>query len=509
MRGFMRGACRLKSSSIWPIRWYSCCRFRSGGGTLRSTLWLGLVGSFALSVWATYYSPVAAFYLLPTRIWEFCLGALLGARSARTAIADSRSPASQHTRDALGWLGLLVYGATIAMEPLYRGHDWVGHLGSAGATAMLLQFSHAGGGVGRLLCLPGLNHVGLWSYSTYLLHQPVFAYMRHASAEPVASTTLLAVVPAVIGAAYFGWRFIETPFRNPRRISGRWMLCWTISLSSVVAVFGLSGWLTNGLPGRYTEPDRRILSFLDTDFRPSYRAGTCFVELKHRSSMPLFDACDSPGLSELTIIGDSYAAALAAGLRANGRVLTQWTVSGCVPTFLPTANHVTGCGQAYQEILARLTRQQPAQLIVHAHWLHHQKSIEGRAPVESMLRLLAERLPSTRIWLVGNTPNWYGGLPRRMVNEGNVLEAGLRMVPSQQDALGAIDRNLAAAAHDTRTRFLSMRDILCNARGCEATATATDGSIVPSSWDEGHFTDAGARRVGAALWASMPPVLNR
>jgi peptidoglycan/LPS O-acetylase OafA/YrhL len=68
---------------------------------------LALAGmSFVFSVWATYHRPVVGFYLIPSRIWELALGALL---------ALGVFPAIRHRAmaEALAALGLLAIGLSV------------------------------------------------------------------------------------------------------------------------------------------------------------------------------------------------------------------------------------------------------------------------------------------------------------------------------------------------------------------------------------------------------------
>src|SRR6185312_13747528 len=62
--------------------------------------------SFGFSVWAVAYAPTTAFYLLPSRMWELMLGALL-------ALAPLRLPDPSLARAGIGGLGLAMIGIAV------------------------------------------------------------------------------------------------------------------------------------------------------------------------------------------------------------------------------------------------------------------------------------------------------------------------------------------------------------------------------------------------------------
>ena len=72
--------------------------------------------------------------------------------------------------------------------------------------------------VHRLLSLKYIVGIGLISYSAYLWHQPVFAFV-HIIGIPSSSLLYFALILISLFLAYISWRFVEKPFRSRSTMS--------------------------------------------------------------------------------------------------------------------------------------------------------------------------------------------------------------------------------------------------------------------------------------------------
>ncbi len=200
--------------------------FYLGRQFARPALVVLTVGSLLAAIWATPRMPAASFYLLPTRAWELGLGAILA-----VGLIPARAP--RFLREAAGFLGL----CGVLLPVIF--YDWnmtfpgLAALPPVLGTALLIWAGTAGPVMAsRLLSFKPFVFVGLISYSLYLWHWPVMAFVRNRLAtielEPIwqVSTILLSFVLACLS-----WRFVERPFRKRRPQGGL----------SRVTVFTLSG----------------------------------------------------------------------------------------------------------------------------------------------------------------------------------------------------------------------------------------------------------------------------
>ncbi|MCB2088098.1 MAG: acyltransferase family protein [Sphingomonadaceae bacterium] len=213
------------------------------GGRRVLAIGLALLGLASLTL-AQYWSGVdesAAFLLLPARIWELLAGALV-----------ALVPRLQG-RPWVSWGGL---AAMLSAIILFDESD-------AAAPAMVIQpvlgcmlllwGGKAAAGAGRLLSWPPLVTIGLISFSAYLFHYPVFAFIRLMSWEEPTPLVLLACVPFILLAAWASWRWVEVPARDAARIGNGALLAICGSAVLVLAGTGYALHRGAGLADRWPE----------------------------------------------------------------------------------------------------------------------------------------------------------------------------------------------------------------------------------------------------------------
>lgn len=156
-------------------------------------------------------SPVLgewSFYLLPTRAWEFGVGALVA-----LVLGVNGSPASSKRLARLGALS----GGGLFVGALLAGARWpdqgLPSLLMSVALVLLIRFS-ARTGIGTLLSSRLLSGIGALSYGIYLWHFPFIAFAKMMTAEEKLSAgPLFLVLLATLVAAILSLRFVENPIR--------------------------------------------------------------------------------------------------------------------------------------------------------------------------------------------------------------------------------------------------------------------------------------------------------
>ena len=87
--------------------------------------------------------------------------------------------------------------------------------------------------VGYLLSTRPLRWIGLISYSAYLWHQPLLAFLRLQSNYTPHMSTIIIVISLVLPLSVFGYFCVEQPFRNKQRFS-RKLIFVMAGLASVI-----------------------------------------------------------------------------------------------------------------------------------------------------------------------------------------------------------------------------------------------------------------------------------
>lgn len=254
-------------------------------------LLLAALASLVYAHYKTGVKPDAAFFLLPSRIWELLAGAMLAYYSLE------KSDSGRNARiDEIGSLvGLLLvayaifgFDKSVPFPGLYALVPTIG-------AVLIIRFATPATFAGKLLGAKVLVFIGFISYSAYLWHQPLFALARHGGFDGPGLFIGLSV--AVIALAYLSWRFIEQPFRNKSLFNRRTVFLLGSGFS--VSFIALGGFilLNDGLLYRFSGPDR-YLATIDNKAQGEYVVAR-FDSLKLKPF-------SSTG-KKVVVIGDSFA----------------------------------------------------------------------------------------------------------------------------------------------------------------------------------------------------------
>jgi peptidoglycan/LPS O-acetylase OafA/YrhL len=284
---------------------------------------LGLVFSASLAVaeWGVLNHSTAAFYLLPTRGWEL----LIGAFAAFYLSQANRKEFGKGLSDFGGWLGVaLILYAVFAYSKATPFPGFYALVPAIGALLFIL-FATQQSTVARFVGNKVFVGIGLISYSAYLWHQPLFAFVRHRNllAPNQFVFSILSILALIL--AYFSWRFIEAPFRKKSLVSRRSIFLYSLVGSFLFIFVGFFGHLTDGkFYGRINS------SISDLDLRAKVNYG---LSIDCEGDYNVSSNCVTSENPEVMLWGDSYAMHLAKGfVVSNPSIrLVQKTVSGCGP----------------------------------------------------------------------------------------------------------------------------------------------------------------------------------
>lgn len=205
--------------------------------------------SFGLSeVVSRFGSSVNNFFLTPTRAWELLLGSLIVLASREGSIDRKISILVNDLASCAGLtlilLSVITYDKTTPFPSFYTLAPTIG-------TVLILVFGTKQTLVAKLLSSRCMVMVGLISYSAYLWHQPLFAFIRIYSINTPSELLFVFASVVTMALAYLTWRFIEQPFRDKRFISQRIIFVSAVVGTFAIASVGLAGHLTKGFEAVY------------------------------------------------------------------------------------------------------------------------------------------------------------------------------------------------------------------------------------------------------------------
>jgi peptidoglycan/LPS O-acetylase OafA/YrhL len=279
--------------------------------------------SFVFAWGALGSHPMAAFYLLPARAWELGLGVAL----AVAELNRKPTPPRAWRAPVLSVAGLALLLAPIFLLTAVTAFPGPAALCSVLGTALLL--AAPGSWINRrLLNLPPLVFIGKISYSWYLWHWPVLAFLNilYGSRLPVAAALL--AIAASFSAAVLSYLFIEQPFRRSRLAPAPLLARYALAVAALFAVCAVL-WLSLGIPQRFP-----ALATMEAAGR-TIKNDPCLASDADRPNLSA-ECFDSPAnRPSVALWGDSHAAALAPALRsaasAQGYGFAELEKNSCTP----------------------------------------------------------------------------------------------------------------------------------------------------------------------------------
>lgn len=333
---------------VLPLFLMLLMRFRPRWTT--AAMAAALLVSLALCLRWEGRNPELNFFFAGTRAWELLAGGLLAVSTAR-GTDPARAP--RMLREVLAGAGL---AALLWVIVSYGdGTPFPGRYAvlPIAATVLVIAFAGRDTVAGRLLSLRPMVAMGLISYSAYLWHQPVLAYMTVWSGAKPEGALLWTGLALVLIASWLSWRHVEQPFRDRRRVGRAAVAGFAVAGTAAFGALGLAGHLAGGVPSRFTAPQLALAATAD----PSPMRARCHTEgvdfLVPSKACVYFE-----GPAHWAVLGDSHtveiAYALAERLRARGEgAVLHLSSSGCMPAFT-TDSTVPGCAAWTRAAIERL-----------------------------------------------------------------------------------------------------------------------------------------------------------
>ncbi|WP_162932448.1 acyltransferase family protein [Solimonas sp. K1W22B-7] len=302
--------------------------WRYGSRRLVATLAFLAVGSFALGIWGAARDASGVFYLAPTRVWQLLAGSLI----AFAGISGTSRPLPPLAGNALSLFGLVLILASIHYFGAETPFPSLVSLAPVLGSVLVLAFARQGTLAARILSLRPMVGIGLVSYSAYLWHQPVLAFLRLYEADLHSLAIRLGAVALSLGLAYISWRFVETPFRDRRKFSTRYIFTAAGVGTAVAIAIGMAGYLSKGFSSRFDPQARAVMA----SAKSSPKRMACHTDgpryLDPKLACTYFkEPVTWAALGNSHVTEPAYA--LAQRLESLDQGLLQLSYSGCPPAF--------------------------------------------------------------------------------------------------------------------------------------------------------------------------------
>lgn len=452
--------------------------------------------SLGLAEYTGMHDSSANYYLLPSRAWELSIGGILA------IILPLRKEINQpfSAWASLLGLGLVIYSVfSMAGNAPFPG---IVTLIPVLGTALIIAYSNPTNVTGKILCWKPIWGLGLISYSTYLWHQPLFAFVRLQEGSISSEKYFILIVISLL-LAYFTWRFVEVPFRNRKNFSRKKIFSSAVALSVAMIIFARIGYHYSENLILLNEEQTQLLSYLHYERSEPYREGSCFLR-EDQTVIEFEKQCFVPGST--MIWGDSHAAALSYGLKERLGELTQITSSACPPFKDYIKSSRPHCFDINNFALEKIEALQPDLLFLHANWIAYNLQEDREELLSDTISYVLQLSPQTKIILLGGVPQWEPSLPVQLIkNEIKLHDMSLLGSDRYLEILEQ-DMRLEVVARANHIDFISILDLFCKNGEC-VTSVKNQNDFEPFAWDSCHLTRSSSLRVSDKIVQKLQPAV--
>ena len=496
--------------------------------TVGVTLLLVTLGSFAFSVWATATHRAAAYFIAPTRAWEFGAGALV------VLLLRCWAPPLALAR-LLRWLGLV---ALLASALLFSGATpFPGYAAALPvvATAAVIVAGDTGTGdpSGRVFRLRPVQWLGDVSYSVYLWHWPLLIFAPYVLRHNLRTPELVALVLLCLVVAGLSKRFVEDATRlwprlgrSPRAtLSAAGVGMMVIALVSATQVYAvgireqqIAALLADasgrpcfgapamenraGCPEALTAPPLVAITKADAPWAPT--AG-CRGTGSDPTVLTCYWGAGRPS-RVVALVGDSHAehwrAALQKIARAKNWQIVEMFSGGCPATygrsviFERRSRDGEVCRRWTAKVTAKLRVLAPDDIITTAYAQQNVFEPAGSGP-DGFEQVWRDWLAFTRVTVLRDIPTTAG----RNGPQCLAISAGQPLTCSNPRPQVLVDDDMMRAARSMRgqVNLVDLSDYFCDARRCYA---VIGGASVYFDYD--HMSTQFGATLAPALLRALP-----
>lgn len=452
------------------------------------------VSSFIFAAVASYYNPSFSYYSLPTRAWEMLAGGLV-------FLFPLQFKDKHRSYIAYAAVAVIAVSLFVVSDAL----PWPG-LGALAPVLAAVAFLYATYQHSIILNSWVMQWLGKNSYSIYLWHWPIFAYIyikNNAENNWVILAGLLASI--LMGAISYRW--IESNVKRGMwsSISCKWRI---IKLDNIgfVAIFIVPLFLSvfvyknNGFPMRLGEEVQKLSAITDVYTHFNYQKEIRYAVCHSVTAESRDKDCLSLARKQAFIFGDSYAASLYPGVKQIiQEKYPEYSISqmtdGNGPPFLNSKGKTDEghhLGTVNKQRIEQIAQLQPE--IVLMTWMINGSN--GVLDAHDAVKALAETIhaiqaaaPATKVVVLGPVPHWESSLLAVVLNYWN--SKGAPPPPYLRDGLVADIANWDAVFHQkipaTGATYISSYRVFCPSdQGCLTYLGQDIANLTAVDW--GHLT---------------------
>lgn len=469
---------------IWPL--FIVLLYRLAPRHLLPILAIGVVIAVGVSEYATGIFATAAYYLLPTRFFELMLGGLLAVYLHQPRIIGKL------TAHCIALAGYLLIGFSMFALNSDSNFPGINALIPCVGTALLI-LAGSGDTRSRLLTSRPLVFIGLISYSLYLWHWPLIAYLSYLQI-PIDLPVGTMLTAFSIMLAWLSWRYVEVPFRR-NGATWRFSRVFVSRFAFPALVLGTLAVLSlqfNGFPHRFSS-EVAVLEAM-TQQKPSEIRKGCHVTNALYGTKP-DDACRLGVKKEELdgiMIGDSVANHFTGMVdllaKADNLSLMDYTMDSCPPligyTVDMSAVAAARCAMRNEQAFNLIEQKQYRYVVLAAVW---PSAAIAKDMVEASIKRVADHSDKVIVILRNQYIEKAATCPIR-----HLMFSSDRNCSVTQSATAPYWADIRMKY--PQVHFIDPNQVICTAGVC---SPIIKGQLL--YLDNGHLNEVGSRFIGHTL----------
>ena len=200
------------------------------------------------------------FFILPSRVWELLMG---------TIILFCEKKRIYKNKILLNFF--LLIGIILILFPIFNYNIDFPHPSKftflpVFGTSIIIYFSNSDSLLKRILCNNISVAIGLISYSLYIWHYPILAFLRVSKNYSTNLSSVILNLLIIFLLSIFTYKFIEKPFRRNKNISFNFLLKIIIILTVLISIFTATSLTNDGFKQRFSISEVYGKNHYDTQF---------------------------------------------------------------------------------------------------------------------------------------------------------------------------------------------------------------------------------------------------